>query len=76
MVEGLKLHIQQTEAVGVSFRGVQGVIQFRLGADQEAALTAIIQRKLGHPFQLRFEYFADRLPVGPGGKFEEFLCMI
>jgi phenylacetate-CoA ligase len=47
-----------------------------LSADQEHALTAIIQRKLGYPFALRFQYFQDRLPVGPGGKFEDFVCKI
>lgn len=47
-----------------------------MSSSQEAALGAIIHSKLGHAFRLRFEYFADRLPTGPGGKFEEFLCRI
>ena len=55
-------------------------IEVRLVADaavsveQEAALTAVIRRKLGYPFALRFVYFSGRLPTGPGGKFEEFVC--
>jgi phenylacetate-CoA ligase len=55
---------------------VRLVADTAVSADQEAALTAIIQRKLGYAFELRFEYFAGRLPAGAGGKFEEFMCMI
>ena len=42
-------------------------------AAQEARLTAIIQKTLHHPFDIRYEWH-ETLPRGPGGKFEEFLC--
>lgn len=42
--------------------------------EQEARLAAIIQEELRHPFTIRFEWQAEPLPRGPGGKFEEFHC--
>jgi phenylacetate-CoA ligase len=47
-----------------------------LNEAQEQELARLVQRKLGHPFAIRFAYFPDRLPTGPGGKFEEFVCKI
>ena len=47
-----------------------------LSPTQEAELRAIIQGALGHPFAVAFTYFADRIPRGPGGKFEEFICKV
>jgi phenylacetate-CoA ligase len=52
---------------------VRLVVEAPLSADQEAALTALIQRSLGYPFRLRFACFEGRLPRGPNGKFEEFV---
>lgn len=43
-------------------------------SEQEARLTTIIQEELKHPFEIRYEWQEERLPRGPGGKFEEFLC--
>jgi phenylacetate-CoA ligase len=43
---------------------------------QEAELAAVIQSALGHPFTVKFAYFADQIPRLPGGKFEEFVCKI
>jgi phenylacetate-CoA ligase len=57
-------------------------IEVRLVSDappspaQEAALRAVIQQALGHPFALTFTYFAAEIPRGPGGKFEEFVCRV
>jgi phenylacetate-CoA ligase len=45
-----------------------------LSADEERDLTARVQTALGFPFQVRFTYFAERMPTGPNGKFEEFVC--
>jgi phenylacetate-CoA ligase len=43
---------------------------------QEEKLRAIIREALGHDFEtVEFVYFEGRLPVGPNGKFEEFVCM-
>jgi phenylacetate-CoA ligase len=41
----------------------------------EARLTIIIQQALQHPFTIRYEWHETPLPRGPGGKFEEFLCL-
>ncbi|HYD25066.1 MAG TPA: AMP-binding protein [Croceibacterium sp.] len=43
--------------------------------DEEQALAGAIRTMLGHPFPLRFSYFADALPPAPGGKREEFVCL-
>jgi phenylacetate-CoA ligase len=55
---------------------VRLVVERPLGAGEEAALRAVIQGALGHPFTLRFSYFDGALPRGPGGKFDEFVCKI
>ena len=47
-----------------------------VSAEQEAALTTVIQQALGHPFPIHFTWYEDRLPVEPGGKFEEFRCEV
>lgn len=47
-----------------------------VSSEQEAALRAVIQRALGHPFTLKFAYCADQIPRAPGGKFEEFVCNV
>jgi phenylacetate-CoA ligase len=52
------------------------VTQAPLSAEQERALGAIVQRSLGHPFQVRFHYFHDAIPRAPGGKFEEFVSLV
>lgn len=43
---------------------------------QEEKLRAHIRAALGHPYTLNFTYFANRLPLRPNGKFEEFICLI
>jgi phenylacetate-CoA ligase len=52
------------------------VVERPLSAPEETALAAHIQAALGHPFEMRFRYFEDRLPTGPSGKFEEFVCRV
>ncbi|MGI4985502.1 MAG: hypothetical protein ACRYGL_19575 [Janthinobacterium lividum] len=47
-----------------------------LAPDKEAALRAFILERLEFPFEVRFTYLADRLPLGKTGKFEEFLCLV
>jgi phenylacetate-CoA ligase len=44
--------------------------------EQEVRLGETIRESLGFPFQLRFVYFPDEIPRGPGGKFEEFICEV
>jgi phenylacetate-CoA ligase len=55
---------------------VRLVVERPLTAAEERALAAVIHESLGHPFRLRFEYFADAIPRGPGGKFEEFVSRV
>jgi phenylacetate-CoA ligase len=43
---------------------------------EETDLVGRVQRALGFPFRMRIQYFADRIPPGPGGKFEEFVCRV
>jgi phenylacetate-coenzyme A ligase PaaK-like adenylate-forming protein len=50
------------------------VVERSLTFDEEDALRAMFHRCAGYPFALEFRYFDDRLPLGPNGKFEEFVC--
>jgi phenylacetate-CoA ligase len=45
-----------------------------LSADEETKLRARLQKSLGYPFVIAFKYFPDRIPPGPTGKSEEFIC--
>jgi phenylacetate-CoA ligase len=47
-----------------------------LSPGEEAGLTACVQKNLGFPFEVRFTYFSNRLPVSANGKFEEFVCRV
>jgi phenylacetate-CoA ligase len=40
---------------------------------EESEVRALLHRILGHPFEIEFVYFDERLPLGPGGKFEHFI---
>ena len=50
------------------------VSQAPLTADQERAIADLIRKALDYPFRLQFNYFQEQIPLGPGGKFEEFMC--
>ncbi|MFM6959689.1 MAG: phenylacetate--CoA ligase family protein [Schleiferiaceae bacterium] len=52
------------------------VVEGEVTPAQSAALAQIVQSALGHPFQVRVSLFAERLPLGPNGKFEEFVCRV
>ena len=45
-----------------------------LTADQERQIGDLICEALDFSFKLQFVYFAEQIPRGPGGKFEEFVC--
>jgi len=47
-----------------------------LSADQERRIAELIHAALNHAFKLNFTYFPESIPRGPGGKFEEFICLI
>ena len=52
------------------------VTERTLTADEEAGLAAQVCQSLGHDFAIRFVYFSGRLPLGTGGKFEEFVSHV
>jgi phenylacetate-CoA ligase len=47
-----------------------------LTQDQEERMRKLLQNALGHPFAIRFTYFDNEIPRGPGGKFEQFICKV
>jgi phenylacetate-CoA ligase len=55
---------------------VRLVTERSLNSGEEDALRAHIQASLGFAFSLRFVYFDGRIPRGPTGKFEEFICAV
>jgi len=48
------------------------VVERPLLAGEEDGLREIIRERLGHPFEIRFEYM-EVIPRGKGGKYEEFV---
>jgi phenylacetate-CoA ligase len=52
---------------------VRLAVERPLTPDEETKVRAMLHKILGHPFALEFHYFDDRLPLGPGGKFEHFV---
>ena len=52
------------------------VVERSLSQAEEEGLRALFHKWIGHPFALRFAYFEGRLPTGPSGKFEEFVCNV
>ena len=47
-----------------------------LSPQEEGDLKARVQTALGFAFQVRFTYFPTKIPTGPNGKFEEFVCRV
>lgn len=45
-------------------------------AEQRQRLAALIRESLGHPFEIRFTLYPERLPAGRSGKYEEFVCLV
>lgn len=43
---------------------------------EESALARLLGKNLGFPFAVDFEYYAEGIPRGPGGKFEDFICEV
>lgn len=44
--------------------------------EQEEGLIRIAQQALNYPFKITITQHRQRLPLGPNGKFEEFVCLI
>jgi phenylacetate-CoA ligase len=55
---------------------VRLVVERSLSRAEEDALRDLVHRSSGFPFALRFEYFDERLPVGPSHKLEDVICDI
>jgi phenylacetate-CoA ligase len=55
---------------------VKMVTEKPLSAAQEGKLSSVMRKALGHDFKLQFTYFDGEIPRAPGGKFEEFLCLV
>ena len=47
-----------------------------LTTDQERRLGEVVRKSLDFAFDLKFVYFDEAIPRGPGGKFEEFVCEV
>ena len=64
--------IVQTAAEAIEVR----LVCAPLTPAQERALGDLILDALEHPFALTFRYFAQRIPLGRTGKFEEFMSLV
>jgi phenylacetate-CoA ligase len=51
------------------------VLERPLDTAEQAAVSALMQRNLGHPFRVRFSFPQD-IPRGPSGKYEDFVSLI
>jgi hypothetical protein len=62
-------------AVGSGYREAALAVEVQPTAAQQTRLTEIIRQELGHPFEIRYRWQTQPLARGPGGKFEEFVCL-
>jgi phenylacetate-CoA ligase len=63
----------QHELARIEFRVVTDA---PLREDQERGLLEIATNALGREFKIALAQSRTRLPSGPGGKFEEFVCRL
>jgi len=70
--------VQQYQIVQHDLQRVEArlVTERPLTAEEVANLRTYIHHALGHPFDVTFSYFLDRLPRVANGKFEEFVCLV
>jgi len=52
------------------------VVERPLSRLEEERLCALFHNAIGHPFAMRFAYVQGRIPPGPSGKYEEFVCAL
>ncbi|HET9385857.1 MAG TPA: hypothetical protein VFO67_11970 [Gemmatimonadales bacterium] len=52
------------------------VVERALSKAEEDGLRRLFQAAVGHPFALRLSYVDGRIPAGPSGKYEEFVCHV
>jgi phenylacetate-CoA ligase len=55
---------------------VRLVVEKPLTPSQQGDLENVIRDALGFPFALSFVVFDGKIPAGPRGKFEEFVCRV
>jgi phenylacetate-CoA ligase len=69
--------IRQYQFVQKSLRRIEVrfVVDRPLSSEEESKLTAVIQKSLGHPFEIHYQYFAE-MPKTAGGRFEEFISEV
>jgi phenylacetate-CoA ligase len=68
--------VRQFQAIQHDFERIEVrlIVERAMTDVEERDLRAMILRALGHPFTLDLCFFEGRLPTGPNGKFEEFVC--
>ena len=52
---------------------VKLAVERELTDEELSTLTGLVETNLGFPIKVRFTFFADRIPVPPSGKYEEFV---
>lgn len=74
---GGKLPIRQAQIVQRSLTVIEAklVTSRPMKPEEEAELTAILYRSLGHPFEIIFSY-QQEIPRSAGGKFEDFISEV
>jgi phenylacetate-CoA ligase len=72
---GVKVHQFQCVQHSLEEVELKLVLERPLDAAEQAAVSALMQRNLGHPFGVRFSFPAE-IPRGPSGKYEDFVSLI
>ena len=72
---GVKLHQFQCVQHSLEDIELKLVLERALDSNEQAAVSALMQRNLGHPFRIRFS-FPAQIPRGPTGKYEDFVSLI
>ena len=52
------------------------VVERALSQSEEDDLRGLFHVAIGYPFSLRLLYLEGRIPTGPSGKYEEFVCNV
>ena len=52
------------------------VVERALSQSEEDGLRGLFHTAIGYPFSFRLSYLEGRIPTGPSGKYEEFVCSV
>ena len=52
------------------------VVERALSQSEEDGLRGLFHTAIGYPFSFRLSYLEGRIPAGPSGKYEEFVCSV